>query len=231
MDHNITMTPAPARRVRVAGGGELVSEAIAYNHKFIIQGQVLYADFRIHELRGSDAILGVNWFKLHNPVTFDFIERTLTIGHEGQTYTFTDHLVPRNNLVISAMECSKLIEEQASGYILYSIDDVRTTLSDLETSIPPEEFQEILQVFADVFAEPEGLPPHRATDHSIPLLPGSKPPNIRPYRMSHNQKNTIETIIKQMLLNREIQPNSSPFSSPVILVKKKRQKLETVCGL
>jgi hypothetical protein len=37
MDHNITMTPAPARRVRVAGGGELVSEAIAYNHKFIIQ--------------------------------------------------------------------------------------------------------------------------------------------------------------------------------------------------
>jgi hypothetical protein len=82
------MTPAPARRVRVAGGGELVSEAIAYNHKFIVRGHVLSADFRILELRGSDAILGVNWFKLHNPVTFDFIERTLTIGHEGQTYTF-----------------------------------------------------------------------------------------------------------------------------------------------
>jgi hypothetical protein len=101
---------------------------------------VLSADFRILALRGSDAILAVNWFKLHNPVTFDFIERTLTIGHEGQTYTFTDHLVPRNNLVISAMECSKLMEEQATGYILYSIDDVRATLSELETSTPPDEF-------------------------------------------------------------------------------------------
>jgi hypothetical protein len=76
------------------------------------------------------------------------------------------------------MKCSKLIEE-------YRIDDVRATLSELETSTPPDEFQEILQAFADVFAEPEGLPPHRATDHSIPLLPGSKPPNIRNSRLSY----------------------------------------------
>jgi hypothetical protein len=39
--------------------------------------------------------------------------------------------------------------------------------------------------------------------------------------MSHSQKDTIETIIKQMLQNSEIQPSCSPFSSPIILVKKK----------
>jgi hypothetical protein len=39
--------------------------------------------------------------------------------------------------------------------------------------------------------------------------------------MSHTQKNTIETIIRQMLKNKEIQPSNSPFSSPIILVKKK----------
>jgi hypothetical protein len=39
--------------------------------------------------------------------------------------------------------------------------------------------------------------------------------------MSHSQKNTIEAIIKQLLKKGEIQPSSSPFSSPVILVRKK----------
>jgi hypothetical protein len=101
------------------------------------------------------------------------------------------------------------------------MEDVRKTLTALEETTSTTEFQNILQAFADVFQEPEGLPPHRDADHAIPLLPGSKPPNIRPYRMSHNQKNTIETIIAQMLKNGEIQSSNSPFSSPVILVRKK----------
>jgi hypothetical protein len=163
----------------------------------------------------------VNWFKLHNPVTFDFVDRSLIIGHEGTTYTFQDHVLPKNNFVITPMECSKLFAEQAQGYILYNIQDVQATLSELENTVPPAEFQDILQAFADVFAEPEGLPPHRSSDHTIPLLPGSKPPNIRPYRMSHTQKNTIETIIPQMLKNKEIQPSYSSLSSPIILIKKK----------
>jgi hypothetical protein len=94
IDHNINLSPIPARRVRVAGGGILISDAIAYNHQFCIQGKVFTADFRILELGGSDVVLGVNWFKLHNPVTFDFIGRTLTIEEGGQPHTFSDHLVP-----------------------------------------------------------------------------------------------------------------------------------------
>jgi hypothetical protein len=121
MDHNIPISTAPARCVRVAGGGELVSQAIAYNHQFFIEGNIFSADFCILELNGSDAILGVNWFKLHNPVTFDFVDRSLTIGHEGTTYTFQDHVLPKNNFVITPMECSKLFVEQAQGYILYNI--------------------------------------------------------------------------------------------------------------
>jgi hypothetical protein len=38
MDHDIDITPAPPRRVKVAGGGILVSDSIAYNHQFFIQG-------------------------------------------------------------------------------------------------------------------------------------------------------------------------------------------------
>jgi hypothetical protein len=101
MDHNIDFSPMPSRRAKVAGGGILISDAIAYNHQFIIQGKQFSADFHILELGGSDAILGVNWFKLHNPVTFDFIERTLSIEIARQTHTFSDHLVPVDDPMVS----------------------------------------------------------------------------------------------------------------------------------
>jgi hypothetical protein len=192
MDHDIELTPATPRRVKVAGGVILISNSIAYNHQFMVQGTTFSADFRILELKGSDAILGVNWFKIHNPVTFDFIERPLTVGFGANAYTFSDHLVFVRDLMVSAAECEKLVKEDATSYILYNMEDVRTTLTELEQTTTSTEFQGILKAFADVFQEPEGLPPHRSHDHAIPLVPGSKPPNFRPYRMSHNQKNTIE---------------------------------------
>ena len=160
MEHNINMTSAPVRTVTVAGGGELLSNAIAYSHTFWIQGKPYVADFRILELNGSDAILGVNWFKYHNPVTFDFVGRTLTIGPVGQSHTIPDHFVSTEELFVSAMECTKLLkEEEATGYMLYNIEEVRTALTELEQTTSPAEFQDILHAFADVFAEPKGLRP------------------------------------------------------------------------
>lgn len=79
----------------------------------------------------------------------------------------------------------------------------------------------MLQEFDSVFAEPEGLPPDRPYDHSIPLIPGAQPVNVRPYHYTPTQKDEIELQVKEMLSKGIIQPSSSPFSSPVLLVKKK----------
>lgn len=65
------------------------------------------------------------------------------------------------------------------------------------------------------------MPPKRVFDHQIDLLPGTKPVNIKPYRYSPTQKNEIERQITEMLKNGVIQPSTSPFASPVLLVKKK----------
>ena len=45
--------------------------------------------------------------------------------------------------------------------------------------------------------------------------------NVKPYRYPYYQKQEIEDQVTVMLAKGFIQPNSSPFSSPVLLVKKK----------
>lgn len=53
----------------------------------------------------------------------------------------------------------------------------------------------------------------------IPLV--INPVNQRPYRYSYEQKNIIEKMVREMLAAQVISHSSSPFASPVILVKKK----------
>jgi hypothetical protein len=85
----------------------------------------------------------------------------------------------------------------------------------------PHDVSVVLTEFADVFSEPTTLPPARNCDHTIPLHDGSTPPNVRPYRIPHKQKDVVEQLIKTMLQESIIKPSTSPYSSPAILVRKK----------
>ncbi|XP_073109864.1 uncharacterized protein [Elaeis guineensis] len=83
------------------------------------------------------------------------------------------------------------------------------------------QLQDLLQTYEDVFQEPKTLPPFRIFDHRINLKEGTQPINIKPYKHSTLQKDVIEELIKKMMENGVIQYSSSPYASPVILVKKK----------
>ncbi|KAL0313232.1 UNVERIFIED_CONTAM: Transposon Ty3-G Gag-Pol polyprotein [Sesamum radiatum] len=79
----------------------------------------------------------------------------------------------------------------------------------------------VLSKFALVFSLPQGLPPNRSQDHHIHLLPNKPPVNVKPYRYPHFQKEVMANLIHDMLQQGIIQPSTSPFSSPILLVKKK----------
>lgn len=85
----------------------------------------------------------------------------------------------------------------------------------------PPDIQQILDDFPNVCAPPTALPPVRPYDHSIPLIQGARPVNIRPYRYPPALKDEIESQVEQMLLQGLIQPSQSSFSSPVLMVRKK----------
>ena len=57
----------------------------------------------------------------------------------------------------------------------------------------------LLHTYKNIFAKPSGLPPTRSHDHSIPLLEGSNPVKVKPYRYPHSQKEQIELMVQDML--------------------------------
>lgn len=81
--------------------------------------------------------------------------------------------------------------------------------------------KETVGQFTSVFQSPEGLPPNRGHEHAILLKQGSNPVRVRPYRYPQSQKNEIERLIQEMLAAGIIKISTSPYSSPVLLVKKK----------
>ncbi|KAH7459503.1 hypothetical protein FOMA001_g20034 [Fusarium oxysporum f. sp. matthiolae] len=82
----------------------------------------------------------------------------------------------------------------------------------------PEELQE----FQDVFSpkEAEKLPPHRAGDHHIELIPGGKLPFGPLYGMSREELTALREWLDENLRKGFIRPSSSPVASPVLFVKK-----------
>ena len=103
---------------------------------------------------------------------------------------------------------TKLLKKEQRGVIaqLCSLD-----VSTLESSISPD-LQKVLDNHSKVFETPNGIPPIRDHDHAIHLIPGSVPPNIRPYRYPYAQKSEIERMVAEILESGIIQPSQSSFS-------------------
>ncbi|XP_073260170.1 uncharacterized protein [Populus alba] len=117
---------------------------------------------------------------------------------------------------LEALSNKDLFNLQQTGLFLHitmteHVDSTATYSSDLAV---------ILDKFSHVFDTPTALPPNRSHDHCILLQPNNEPVSVHPYRYPYYQKTKIEKMVKELLESGLVRPSNSPFSSPVLLVKK-----------
>lgn len=75
---------------------------------------------------------------------------------------------------ISAEQAVKLLDKGVQSFLIQLNSLVAETT---EKHCIPAAVNKLLEEYKDVFAEPTKLPPKRALDHKIELLPGTTPPH------------------------------------------------------
>ncbi|KAL0539616.1 hypothetical protein IC582_023832 [Cucumis melo] len=187
----------------------------------------IIADFLAVELGTVDAVLGMQWLDTTGTMRIHWPSLTMIFWNEGR------QIVLKGDPSLVKVECSlktleKTWQDDDQGFLLewtnmeMSAEEDYETDKEMkgdETDIPMIRF--LLQQYADIFATPKGLPPKREIDHRILTMPDQRPINVRPYKYGHVQKEEIENLVAEMLQDGIIRPSHSPYSSPVLLVKKK----------
>lgn len=67
---------------------------------------------------------------------------------------------------------------------------------------------------------PKKLPPRRAIDQKIDLIPGSRPPAQAPYRMAPPELAELRKQLGELLDAGYVQPSKAPYGAPVLFQKK-----------
>jgi len=112
---------------------------------------------------------------------------------------------------IELKQLSALVKDHQSGedYLLYSLQFIEL---EEDSKFHKPQFQGItdaflhglLKSYQDVFQEPKGLPSLRDHDHKIPLKAGSEAVNLRPYRYSRLQKDSLERMVTDVDTRRRV---------------------------
>ncbi|XP_031108696.1 uncharacterized protein LOC116013188 [Ipomoea triloba] len=213
-------------KVTAANGEQLVCDSISRKLKWHIQGEEFVKDFRLLRLGGCDMVLGMDWVDLFAPIQHHTRPPGISFHKEGKRVLLKGLTRKACKLqAVSRKEVKKWQKCGVQGFLIQCEGLVKegSECVCMAATVQTEfkELTELIQEFQELFEEPKSQPPRREHDHSIPLIPGASPVNVRPYRYSFDQKNTIEEMVKEMLKTGVITESVSPFASPVLLVPKK----------
>ena len=92
-----------------------------------------------------------------------------------------------------------------------------------------EQLRASISQYEDIFAaNPRKPTPERNMTHRI-ITDNAQPVCMKPYRIPHAWNKEVGDQVQEMLYNEIIRPSSSPWSAPVILVRKKDNSMRFVC--
>ena len=188
-----------------------------------LQGITIIEDFLPIALGNSDLILGLQWLEKLGTMSANWNSQKIKFKLGNDMVTLTgDASLGRTGITLKAM--MKTLRNEGKGFLvefnyLGAVTEKEQEIQ--KASEVPSFLSPLVQHYQGVFDLPSGLPPVRHQDHNIVLKEGTDPVNVRPYRYPQIQNDEIERLIHDMLAAGIIQLSHSPFSSPVLLVKKK----------
>lgn len=210
-------------KVSVSNGAELQCTQEVLNCQWYTQGQTFSTNFKVLPLGSYDVILGMDWLEYHSPMLIDWPRRCMQIENCG--YTILLQGVAAKNQSCALLSCTQLGSINKNAAVAYVVQLCYSEGAESEVTVQAQELSpdivQLLLEFEDIFLEPTELPPSRDCNHKIPLMQGSQPVNMRQYRHKPELKTEIERQVLELLKVGIIQKSTSPFSSPIILVKKK----------
>lgn len=239
--HQLATKPLPEKHVvRLADGSQQQTSALVTKAPVRIGSYQDHFDLVALPLSGYDAIIGMPWLDQYNP----------TIDWQRQQLQFNDERGCRHELVgrkkkepsdelqvLSAKEVRQQWRlnqlEQVCVVFPQQVMDLAAELHSMESSssaTPKDpEAARLSQAskqfeleYSDVFSdELSGLPPKRAVDHKIELIPGSSPPSRPTFRLSATELVELKRQLEELLKGNLIRPSKSPFGAPILFVKKK----------
>jgi len=115
--------------------------------------------------------------------------------------------------LVSSQGVMKEILGGAQCYIIFTHLEVE---KEEGTSVIP-----VVHEFEDVFWKKYQGCPSREVEFSIDLVPWTDLLSMVPYRMAPTELVKLKNQIEELLGKQFIQPNTSPWGAPVLLVKKK----------
>ncbi|XP_040868642.1 uncharacterized protein [Glycine max] len=206
-------------KVTVGNGEELQCHQLCPDVPVNIQDHEFTVDFHVLPFCGANVVLGVQWLKSLGPVLTDYTSLTMKFIYAGKLIELTGERDKNMEQISASQLCHPVHTGNTSSYFHIRLEPNITTTLPSPCQIP--EINQLLTKYAPLFKPSNTLPPSRPTDHTINLLPNSTPVSTRPYHYPYSQKQEIENQVATMLSQGHIQHSSSPFSSPVLLVKKR----------
>ncbi|XP_024027186.1 uncharacterized protein K02A2.6-like [Morus notabilis] len=207
----------PNHEIQVGNGRTFRQQGRCRNVRLEIQGHELVENFFPFELGSADVILGVTWLGTLGEVRANWSEFTMKFK-KGRDWV---HWKGDPALCVTPVSFRSLTRSFHSTGVGLLLELQSSLAEELTAEEEPLELRAVLAHFEAVFGVSTRLPPQRAHDHRIVLKDQTALPNIRPYRYPQIQKAEVEKLIDEMLAAGIVRPSCSPYSSPVLLVRKK----------
>lgn len=169
--------------VYVANGSQITCCSELVDASWSIGGVSFSSTLHVLPLSTYDLTVGMDWLEAHSPMLVNWSQKWLHIPFQESSATLRG--ISSSVMTNSVVQMCNMLELSDKEHDIYA-------------SLPVQ-VQDIIQQFAAIFELPKGMPPIRDCDNQIPLLPGARPVQMRPYQYAPALKDEIEKQVAEML--------------------------------